>query len=60
MDEPTSALAEGEVARLFAICRDLQAAGIAVSHEQEMEGVGRFARIHDPEGNPVELWQPPD
>ncbi len=30
MDEPTSALAEGEVARLFAICRDLQAAGIAV------------------------------
>jgi len=23
-----------------------------------MPGVGRFARIHDPEGNPVELWQP--
>ena len=20
--------------------------------------VGRFARIHDPEGNPIELWQP--
>ena len=20
---------------------------------------GRFARIHDPEGNPIELWQPP-
>jgi glyoxylase I family protein len=20
--------------------------------------VGRFARIHDPEGNPVELWEP--
>ena len=20
---------------------------------------GRFARIHDPEGNPVELWEPP-
>jgi len=19
---------------------------------------GRFARIHDPEGNPVELWEP--
>jgi glyoxylase I family protein len=19
---------------------------------------GRFARIHDPEGNPIELWQP--
>lgn len=20
---------------------------------------GRFARIHDPEGNPIELWEPP-
>ncbi len=20
---------------------------------------GRFARIHDPDGNPIELWQPP-
>ena len=19
---------------------------------------GRFARLHDPEGNPIELWQP--
>ncbi len=23
-----------------------------------MPGVGRFARIHDPEGNPIELWEP--
>ena len=45
---------------LAGLLADLKAAGIAVSHEQEMEGVGRFARIHDPEGNPVELWQPPD
>ena len=26
--------------------------------EWDMPGVGRFARIHDPEGNAVELWQP--
>ena len=44
---------------LDAMLTELQAAGIAVSHEQEMEGVGRFARIHDPEGTPIELWQPP-
>ena len=37
---------------------DLRAAGIEISHEQAMDGVGRFARIHDPEGNPVELWEP--
>lgn len=21
--------------------------------------IGRFARVHDPEGNPIELWEPP-
>lgn len=48
------------VADLEAMLADLRAAGIAVSHEEEMDGIGRFARIHDPEGNPIELWQPPD
>lgn len=41
-----------------AMLTQLRAADIAVSHEQVMEGIGRFARIHDPEGNPVELWEP--
>jgi len=38
----------------------LHAAGIEVitKPEWDMPGVGRFARIHDPEGNPVELWEP--
>ncbi|MGO2037153.1 MAG: VOC family protein [Brevibacterium sp.] len=26
---------------------------------QEMAGVGRFGWVHDPEGNRIELWQPP-
>lgn len=25
--------------------------------EWNMPGIGRFARIHDPEGNPIELWE---
>ncbi len=38
----------------------LQAAGIAVETRAEWDGEwGRFARVHDPEGNPIELWQPP-
>ena len=37
----------------------LRAAGIAITQEQEMEGVGRFARVHDPEDNAIELWEPP-
>lgn len=36
----------------------LRAAGVAVTQEQDMAGVGRFARIHDPEDNPIELWEP--
>jgi predicted enzyme related to lactoylglutathione lyase len=46
------------VANLAAIVRQLKMAGIEVSHQSEMAGIGRFARIHDPEGNPVELWEP--
>ena len=37
----------------------LQAAGIEVKVDPESYPYGRFARLHDPEGNPIELWQPP-
>lgn len=40
----------------------LRAAGIAFEtrpDEWDSPETGRFARIHDPEGNPIELWQPP-
>lgn len=48
------------VGDLDALCAKLTAAGIAIVTKPEwnMPGVGRFARIHDPEGNPVELWRP--
>jgi glyoxylase I family protein len=37
----------------------LQSAGIAVKVDpQDYPNIGRFARLHDPEGNPIELWQP--
>jgi glyoxylase I family protein len=37
----------------------LKAAGIEIKVDpQSYPGVGRFARLHDPEGNPIELWQP--
>ena len=50
------------VDNLDAMIAQLQAAGISVETNPEWDGggeYGRFARIHDPEGNPVELWQPP-
>ena len=36
----------------------LQAAGIEVKVDPQSYPNGRFARVHDPEGNPIELWQP--
>jgi predicted enzyme related to lactoylglutathione lyase len=38
---------------------DLRSRGIAVETRSEWDSeAGRFARIHDPEGNPIELWEP--
>lgn len=43
---------------LDAIVAQLRAAGIEVTINPETFPNGRFARLHDPEGNPIELWQP--
>jgi predicted enzyme related to lactoylglutathione lyase len=49
------------VAELDAVLLELEAAGIAVIKDPEWDTpeTGRFARVHDPEGNPIELWEPP-
>jgi predicted enzyme related to lactoylglutathione lyase len=48
------------VTSLDEMLASLRAAEIAVTTDPdwEMPGIGRFARIHDPEGNPIELWEP--
>ena len=45
---------------LDALKAALEAKGVAVitNPEWDMPEVGRFARIHDPEGNAIELWEP--
>lgn len=45
---------------LDALAARLEAAGIAVERNPDWDtpGIGRFARIHDPEGTPIELWEP--
>ncbi len=44
---------------LDAMLEQLRANGVDVAEEpQEMEGVGRFGWVTDPEGNRIELWQP--
>ena len=38
----------------------LRAKGIEVDVDATAYPHGRFAHLHDPEGNPIELWQPAD
>jgi predicted enzyme related to lactoylglutathione lyase len=46
------------VTDLDKMARQLEAAGITVKVDPTTYPNGRFAHLHDPEGNPVELWQP--
>lgn len=46
------------VRNLDALAKQLRAAKIEVKLDPETYPNGRFARIHDPEGNPIELWEP--
>ena len=44
---------------LDAMLAQLRAKSADVASEtQDMEGVGRFGWVTDPEGNRIELWQP--
>lgn len=43
---------------LAAMTAQLVTAGIPVAVDPEEYPNGRFARLHDPEGNPIELWEP--
>ncbi len=42
---------------LDAMVAQLRAAGIAVEVDATVYPNGRFAHLHDPDGNPIELWQ---
>ena len=72
---PAPALAEGRpvVVELFtsqgcnscppadALLADLRRAGIEVLPDPSWDSpeTGRFARVHAPEGNAIEIWEPP-
>ncbi|HEY0767119.1 MAG TPA: VOC family protein [Steroidobacteraceae bacterium] len=46
------------VRNLEAMVAQLRSAAIAVEIDPQHYPNGRFARLHDPEGNPLELWEP--
>lgn len=41
-----------------AIVQQLRDAGVEVDVDPELYPNGRFARLVDPEGNPIQLWEP--
>ncbi len=50
------------VTQIDELLSKLREAGVAIKTDPSWDTpeTGRFARIHDPEGNPIELWQPPE
>ena len=49
------------VSDMEGLLAQLGGAGIEIITKPEWDApsIGRFARIHDPEGNAIELWEPP-
>lgn len=47
------------VADLAAMLEQLRAGGVEVDEKTESSEFGKFGWIMDPEGNRVELWEPP-
>ncbi len=50
-----------EVLGLDALVARLEGLGVTAERRAEWDdpSTGRFARVHDPEGNAIELWEPP-
>lgn len=46
------------VRHLDAMVTQLRQAGVEVAVHQDDYPNGRFAELHDPEGNPIQLWEP--
>jgi glyoxylase I family protein len=59
-DDSKSWMVNFRVRDLDKMAAQLEAAGITVKIDSKTYPNGRFARLHDPEGNPIELWQPAD
>ena len=57
---PQQVMLNYRVADLDALLAVLREEGVSIDDRREDHEYGRFAWITDPEGNRVELWQPPE
>jgi glyoxylase I family protein len=57
-DNDKQSMINFRVGNLNALAEQLRGAGIHVTVDPEKYPNGRFARLCDPEGNPIQLWEP--
>ena len=57
-DSQKSWMVNFRVANLDDFVEQLRSRRIEVTVDPEIHPNGRFARLHDPEGNAIELWEP--
>jgi predicted enzyme related to lactoylglutathione lyase len=58
-DGPQQVMVNFRVDDMDALLSQLSAAGVRIDPKRDDAPYGRFAWIWDPEGNRIELWQPP-
>ncbi|MEP1535835.1 MAG: VOC family protein [Paracoccaceae bacterium] len=46
------------VGDIDAMIAQIEEAGTPVTRLEDMPGIGKFAHLTDPEGTPIEIWQP--
>ena len=59
-DETKQWMVNFRVRDMDKMAAQLRTAGITINVDPKTYPNGRFAHLHDPEGNPIELWEPQD
>jgi predicted enzyme related to lactoylglutathione lyase len=57
---PSRFMMNFRVKDLDALLEALASEGVKIDAKREDQDYGRFAWIYDPEGNKIELWEPPE
>ena len=57
-EKPRTGKINYTVKNMAEVLSHLKAKGVAIEKSEEYPGMGKFAWLKDPDGNPVELWEP--
>jgi predicted enzyme related to lactoylglutathione lyase len=57
-DKPRTGKINYTVKSMAAFLSQLKSKGVVIEKTEEYPGMGTFAWLKDPDGNPIELWEP--